>query len=289
MTFSIVAYDPDSGAHGVAVASKFLAVGAVVSWSQGGVGAVATQSFAKIGFGPDGLAMLAQGKSAQETLAALLAADPGRETRQVGIVDTQGGSASFTGAECFDWAGHRNGTHYACQGNILTGGDVIDAMVETFVAAKGALEDRLLAALQAGDAAGGDKRGRQGAGLLVTKLNGGYGGDNDRYLDLRVDDDPAPVAKLAELVDMHHLFFGAPKPEDRLPINEAIARELQAMMRIGGYVSAEPTGVWDETSKTKFWELVGNENVEERWNLAGDTDSIDSVALAYLRKRFGLR
>lgn len=289
MTFSIVAYDPEANAHGVAVASKFLAVGAYVSWAKGGIGAVATQSFIKVGFGPDGLASMASGKSAQETLDALISADPGRYARQVGIVDAQGRSASYTGSGCFAWAGSLTGEHFACQGNILTGADVLEAMAETFVAAKGELADRLLAALRAGDDAGGDKRGRQGAGLLVTVPNGGVGGDNDRYLDLRVDDDPAPTARLAELVDLHHLFLGAPKPQDALVITESIACELQEMMRRGGYSSAEPTGVWNEASKTTFWELVGSENVEGRWSLEGDTDKIDRVAYEYLRKRFGMQ
>ncbi len=289
MTFSIVAYDPDANAHGVAVASKFLAVGAYVSWAQGGVGAVATQSFVKVGYGPDGLAMMARGKSAQETLDALVAADPGRDTRQVGVVDAQGRSASYTGSGCFAWAGSRTGEYFACQGNILTGADVLEAMAATFISARGELADRLLAALRAGDEAGGDKRGRQGAGLLVTIPNGGVGGDNDRYLDLRVDDDPAPVTRLAELVDLHHLFLGSPKAEDALNISEDIVRELQTMMRLGSYTTQEPDGRWDDASKAKFWELVGSENLEGRWSLEGDTDKIDRVALEYLRKRFGMR
>lgn len=287
MTFSIVAYDPDANAHGVAVASKFLAVGAFVNFSQGGVGAVATQALAKIGFGHQGLALLAQGRSAQETLEALLAADPGREDRQVGIVDAQGRSAAHTGARCFDWAGHRTGEFFTCQGNILAGAQVADAMADAFVAAKGELADRLLAALRAGDEAGGDRRGRQGAGMLITSPNGGFGGDHDRYLDLRVDDDPAPVTRLADLVRMHHLFFGEPKPEDSIAITESIARELQTMMLQGGYWSAEATGVWDDASKAAFWVLVGNENLEGRWNPEGNTDHIDRVALDYLRSRFG--
>jgi uncharacterized Ntn-hydrolase superfamily protein len=289
MTFSIVAYDPDTQALGIAVASKFLAVGAVVSWAQAGAGAVATQALAKIGFGPNGLALMAQGKSAQEALAQLLAADPGREDRQVGVVDAHGGAAAHTGARCFDWAGHHVGDGFTCQGNILVGAHVVSAIAETFTASKGALERRLMAALIAGDQAGGDKRGRQGAGLLVVKPNGGYGGDTDRYLDLRVDDDPDPVTRLSGLLDMHHVFFGAPQPEDRLPITSDIARELQTMNRSGGYSSSEADGDWNDASKQAFWALVGNENLEERWNIAVDPDGIDRVALDYLRKRFGTR
>jgi uncharacterized Ntn-hydrolase superfamily protein len=288
MTFSIAAYDAEADAFGIAVASKFLAVGAMVCWARGGVGVVATQALAKIGYGPDGLALLAEGKTARETLDSLLAADPMREQRQVGIVDRQGNAAAHTGSDCFDWAGHRTGAGFSCQGNILVSAATVDALADTFVSAKGELADRLMAALLAGEAAGGDKRGKQGAALVVVSPGGGYGGDTDRYIDLRVDDDVEPVAKLRGLLDMHHLFFGTSKPEDRLPIDEAIARELQAMLRAGGYVADEPTGVWDDASKRAFWAMVGNENLEERWQLDGDPDVIDRVALDYLRQRFAL-
>lgn len=284
-TFSIVAYDPAEEAWGVAVASKFLAAGAVVSWAKAGAGAVATQALARVSFGTDGLAMLAAGKSASETLAALLAADPGREDRQVGIVDAHGGAAAHTGASCFAWAGHRVGEGFTCQGNILTGPETLDAMAETFQTATGELADRLVAALLAGDTAGGDRRGKQAAGVLVVRHNGGYGGDNDRYLDLRVDDDPEPVKRLQELVAMHHLFFGKPRPEDQLPIDESLARELQALLLRAGY-AVPITGVWDTASQQAFWALVSNENLEERWAIDRQPDRIDQVALAYLRRRF---
>ncbi|NPV67495.1 MAG: DUF1028 domain-containing protein [Anaerolineae bacterium] len=284
-TFSIVAYDPAEEAWGVAVASKFLAAGAVVSWARAGAGAVATQALARVSFGTDGLAMLAAGKSASETLAALLAADPGREDRQVGIVDAHGGAAAHTGASCFAWAGHRVGEGFTCQGNILTGPETLDAMAETFQTATGELADRLVAALLAGDTAGGDRRGKQAAGVLVVRHNGGYGGDNDRYLDLRVDDDPEPVKRLQELVAMHHLFFGKPRPEDQLPIDESLARELQALLLRAGY-AVPITGVWDTASQQAFWALVSNENLEERWAIDRQPDRIDQVAMAYLRRRF---
>jgi uncharacterized Ntn-hydrolase superfamily protein len=284
-TFSIAAYDPAEQAFGVGVASKFLAVGAAVPWVRAGVGAVATQAYAKITFGADGLALLESGKSAQETLDLLLKDDPLREQRQVGIVDDQGLSAAHTGKECFDWAGHRTYEGFTCQGNILAGAQVVEAMADAYRSARGELADRLLAALFAGDEAGGDRRGRQGAAVYVARPNGGYGGDNDRYLDLRVDDDQAPLKKLAELVEMHHLYFGKPTPEDRLPITEALARELQAMTRAGGYASAEPSGVWDEASILAFFALVSNENLEERWR-TDDPNGIDRVALEYLRRKF---
>ncbi len=287
MTFSIVAYDPTEQAWGVGVASKFLGVGGVVNWSQAGAGAVATQSFCKVSFGPDGLAMMAQGKSAQATLAALLANDPKREQRQVGLVDREGGTAAHTGSECFDWAGHMGGEGFSCQGNILASKQVIEAMAAAYQAATGELADRLAAALLAGDEAGGDRRGKQGAGVLVTKPNGGYGGDNDRYLDVRVDDDEEPVKRLQKLVMAHHLFFGRPRAEDLTPITPAIASEIQHWLQMKGYFKQDVSGVWDEPSKQAFWAMVGNENLEERWNLEGNTDLIDQVALDYLRERFG--
>lgn len=288
-TFSIVACDLEEQAWGVAVASKFLAAGALVPWAKAGVGAVATQALAKVGFGPEGLALMAAGKPAPEALEALLAADPGAPDRQVALVDAQGRVAAHTGERCFDWAGHRLGEGFSCQGNILTGPEVLEAMAEAFQAAEGELADRLVAALLAGDEAGGDRRGKQSAAVLVVRPGGGYGGDTDRYLDLRVDDDPEPVRKLATLVAAHHVFFGAPRPEDQIPIDETLARELQALMQGLGYYQGEVNGRWDQASKEAFWALVGNENLEERWSLEGDPDRIDRVALEYLRQRFGGR
>ena len=286
-TYSIVAYDEQENAWGVAVARKFLAAAAVVSWAQAGAGAVATQAFAKVGFGADGLKMMAAGLSASETLAKLLADDPDREHRQVGLVDKNGGVAAHTGAECFDWAGHLIGESFTCQGNILTGGNTLEAMAEAYRSTQGELADRLVAALVAGDTVGGDSRGKQAAGVLVVKPNGGYGGDNDHYLDLRVDDHPDPVNKLVELVDMHHLFFGETKPEDLLPVDTAIARELQAILQKLGFYGGEVDGQWDNASLDAFWAFCGNENLEERWTPDENPDTIDRVVLDYIRERFG--
>ncbi|MBL8133316.1 MAG: DUF1028 domain-containing protein [Anaerolineae bacterium] len=287
-TFSIVACDPDQRAWGVAVASKFLGVGCRVPWAKAEVGAIATQSWAKISFGPDGLAMMESGRSAAETLAALLAADPGRERRQVGVVDRHGSAAAHTGTECADWAGHRVGEGFACQGNILAGARVIDAMVDAYQGTRGELAVRLMAALTAGDDAGGDKRGKQAAALVVVKMNAGYGGDNDRYVDVRVDDDLEPVARLADLLSAHFVFFGHPLPEDRLPITGDLARELQDFCQRLGYTSRQPDGSWDAAAIRTFDVLVGNENLEERWR-TDDPQGIDRVALEYLRKRFPVR
>ena len=287
MTFSIVAYDPQAQALGVAVASKFLAVGAAVGWAKADVGAVATQAFAKIGFGPDGLALMASGKSAQETLAQLLKDDPKAAERQVGVVDAHGGSAAHTGSQCFDWAGHRVGEGFTCQGNILVGAQVVDAMADAFKHSHGALETRLYAALVAGDQAGGDRRGRQSAAILVVKPQGGYGGDTDRYLDLRVDDHADPVPQLGNLLQMHQLYFGATRPEDVMPIGAEIAAELQHLMRRLGHYQGEANGQWDEPTRQGFWALVGNENLEGRWSPDLNPHLLDKVILDYLRQRFG--
>lgn len=203
-TFSIVARDPDTGELGIAVESKFFGVGAVVPWARAGVGAVATQSYANTSFGPRGLDLMAEGASAREALDALVAADSGAARRQVGIVDAQGRTATFTGDACLSWAGGITGEHYAAQGNILAGPAVVDAMAVAFETTTGDLATRLVTALAAGQAAGGDARGRQSAALLVVREGGGYGGYDDRYIDLRVEDHPTPIVELRRLLDLKH-------------------------------------------------------------------------------------
>ncbi len=219
-TFSIVAFDPATGDLGVAVQSRFFGVGSVVPWATAGVGAVATQAEANPAYGPDGLALLAAGKSAQEAVRSLTAADDGRARRQVGIVDARGRSASFAGTACSPWAGGRDGDGYCVQGNILAGEEVVRAMATAFEAAReeksSELADWCLAALVAGQAAGGDRRGQQSAALLVVRDRAGFGGGNDRYVDLRVEDHPTPIAELARLLEMHKQVFAAAharKPE----------------------------------------------------------------------------
>ncbi len=286
-TFSIVAHCAEEKAWGVAVASKFPAVGAVVPWAQAEVGAVATQSYAKLSFGPDGLALMSEGLSAADALSRLLREDAERETRQVALVDAQGRVAVHTGSECLAWAGHQIGDGFSVQGNLLAGEAVIEAMATGFLRADGELADRLTAALRAGEKAGGDKRGKQSAAVQVLRPNGGYGGDNDRYLDLRVDDAEAPVADLIKLLGLHHLYFQPPRAEDAIWIDEAIARELQAIMIKQGYMTGEINGVWDEVCLPVFRLLIGNENLEMRWTPEKNRNSIDRVALEYLRQRFG--
>lgn len=210
-TFSIVGLDPETGEIGVAVQSKFVAVGAVVPVAKAGVGAVATQAWANTGYGPRALDLMAEGKSPAEALAEVTAVDPHRARRQVGLLDARGRAATFTGNRCFAWAGGRVGENFVCQGNILAGEAVVDAMAEAFRASEGELGDRLIAALQAGQEAGGDVRGQQSAALLVVREGWGYGGQSDRYRDLRVDDHPSPIAELKRLHDVHRGIFPRPK------------------------------------------------------------------------------
>lgn len=271
-TFSIVAYDPEATAWGVAVQSKFIAVGAVVPFAEAGVGAVATQSFANTRYGPLGLAMMRHGLSAEETLAALLAGDPGGGHRQVGLVDAQGRAAAFTGSSCYEWAGHVVGEHFCCQGNILAGPDVVNAMAETFRAARGPLAERLLAALAAGQAAGGDRRGQQSASLLVVTPGGGYAGFNDRLVDLRVDDHPTPIERLHRLYHLHQVFFGETRPEDLRPFDESVIAELQRLAAAAGHYEGPLHGEWDRATQTAVEALIGAENLEDRWRSDGQFD-----------------
>ncbi len=202
-TFSIVAYDPKTKDLGVAVESRFVAVGSVVPWAQAGVGAVATQSFANTEFGPKGLALLKKGAHPKDVIKRLTDSDAKAAERQIGVVDARGRAASFTGDECFEWAGHAVGRNNACQGNILAGEAVVKGMARAFESTEGDLPVRLLAALHAGQKAGGDRRGQQSAALLVVRARGGYGGLNDRWIDVRVDDHPAPIDELTRVFNIY--------------------------------------------------------------------------------------
>ena len=264
MTFSLVARSADGSQWGVAVASKFLAVGAAVPGARWGVGAIATQSFANLAYRPDGFALLSEGRTAQETLDALVAGDDLREQRQAGIVDRDGAAATFTGSQCNGWAGGRTGDGWAAQGNILTGSEVVDALADAFAGTAGSLATRLTTALLAADRAGGDKRGRQSACVLVVSEAGGYGGGSDVLVDLRVDDHPDPVPELARLLDLHTLYFG--KPESVLPLQGELAREVAERLEKLGYANLD--------------DWAGVENYEERMVPEG----IDPVVLDKLRQ-----
>ena len=284
-TFSIVGFEPSGPSWGVAVASKFLAAGALVAWARAGAGAVATQALAKVSCGSRGLDLMLQGLSAQAVLSQLLQDDPEREHRQIACVDAQGRAAAFTGAECLAWAGHRVGNGYACQGNILTGPETLTAMADAFEITQDDLATRLIAALLAGDVAGGDRRGKQSAALLVVKPNGGYGGDNDRYIDLRVDDDPDPVRRLAALLNLHTLYFGKTDPDKLVSIDSALAIELQTVLTRLGYYHGPVSGIWDDVSIQAFWSFISTENLEERWSPA-NAHKIDPVILNFILELF---
>lgn len=281
-TFSIVAADPLAGECGVAVASKFLSAGAVVPWARGGVGAIATQSYANTSYGPAGLDLLANGVSPQAVLDRLTAGDPDSAKRQVGIVDMQGGAASFTGSECFPWFGGLTDDHVAVQGNILVGEATVSAMLRAFQTTTGTLAGRLLAALKAGDRAGGDRRGKQSAALLVVKPAGGYGGLNDRYLDLRVDDNPHPVDELERLTGLWRLYFEKPAEDDLLVIDERLAHELRDGLRRLGYDPGPDGEPWGDRARRAFTAFSEMENLEDRLRTDGRTDR---QVLAYFRDR----
>lgn len=283
-TFSIVAFDPATGDLGVAVQSKFLAAGAVVPWARARVGAIATQSWANTSYGPRGLELLSLGLSAPEVVEILIAEDEGRDLRQVGIVDSRGRAAAYTGKGCSEWAGHVVGSGYACQGNILAGPRVVEAMAEAFEKGKGELAHRLLVALEAGQAAGGDRRGQQSAALLVVREKGGYGGFNDRYIDLRVDDHSEPIKELRRLLNLYELYFFKPRPEDLVEIKGEIAIEIQRILLKTGDYRGPLSGQYDEATKEAFKNLCLRENLEERWQ---EESLVDLRVLNFLRERFG--
>jgi uncharacterized Ntn-hydrolase superfamily protein len=277
-TFSIVAFDPETDSLGVAVQSKFLAVGAVVPWARAGVGAVATQAMANFNYGPRGLDLMASGMTAEDTVEALTSADEDRVHRQVGVVDARGRAATFTGSECFDWAGGVTGEHYAAQGNILVGRETVEAMATTYEDTRGDLAARLLAALAAGQEAGGDSRGKQSAALLVVREGGGYGGDNDRVIDLRVDDHPDPIAELARIRDLHTLYFGETGPEDVVAVDGDVRGQVVGSLRRLGYLREDDPD--EEELHRALTVFIGTENFEEREQARG---YVDRAVLEFMR------
>jgi len=277
MTFSIVARSADGTSWGVAVASKFLAVGAAVPAAAAEVGAIATQSFANVSYKQRGLTLLRAGLSAQATVDALTGADDGRDQRQLGIVDVNGGAATFTGPGCNPWAGGRALENVAAQGNILTGPEVVDDMVAAYLnsAESLPLARRLYAALAAGDAAGGDSRGRQSAALYVVKAGAGYGGFDDVLVDVRTDDHTDPIGELGRLLDIHDLLFGTPDPATLIELSGEVATEVATLLAT--------LGIDDGSVQSSLEHWAGIENYEERM-VPGH---IDPPVLAALRRAAG--
>jgi uncharacterized Ntn-hydrolase superfamily protein len=267
-TYSIAACDLDAGQWGVAVQSKFLAVGSVVPWAEPHAGAVATQSYANPRYGPDGLALLREGLSAEAVVARLTEADPGREQRQVGVVDAEGRAASFTGSDCHAWAGGSTGDGFAAQGNILVSADTVRALAETFTASRGSLAERLLDCLAAAQEAGGDRRGQQSASLLVVERDGGYAGLSDVAVDLRCDDHERPIEELRRLHRIHQALFGTTPRDHWLPLEDTLRTEVRERLGRLGY------------DRLEDW--AGVENLEER---VDGEDAIDPVVLDELRRR----
>jgi len=275
-TYSIVACDLEADQWGVAVQSKFLAVGSVVPWAEPRVGAIATQSYANPRYGPDGLALLREGRSAEEVVELLTADDDGRAERQVGVVDAEGRAATFTGEACHDWAGGRTGNGYAAQGNILVSHETVDALAVTFEQnGHLSLAERLVECLAAAQAAGGDRRGQQSASLLIVEKDAGYANLSDVVVDLRIDDHELPIVELRRLHGLHNEVFGITPPEDWLIVDEALASELRDSLAKLGY---------DGELERAFNDWAGTENLEER---VDGVERIDPVVLAALRKQSG--
>jgi uncharacterized Ntn-hydrolase superfamily protein len=268
-TYSIVACDLDASQWGVAVESKFLSVGSIVPWAEPAVGAIATQAYANPRFGPDGLALLRGGRSADEVVQELIARDDGRNERQVGVVDAHGNAAAHTGSECIAWAGHRTGACYAAQGNILVGAETVDALATTFEQTAGNdLATRLIDCLAAAQRAGGDSRGQQSAAILLVERDGGYAGLTDVVLDLRVDDHPQPIEELRRLHTLHTRLFGSTPRDQWLPLTGDLRAEVDERLARLGH------------SNLRSW--AGVENLEER--LDDDADAIDPFVLEALRE-----
>jgi uncharacterized Ntn-hydrolase superfamily protein len=273
-TYSICACDLEAGQWGVATQSKFLAVGSVVPWAEPQVGAIATQAWANPSFGPNGLALLREGLSAHEVVEKLIAADPGRDERQLGVVDARGEGATFTGPGCLEWAGGRTGPGYAAQGNILVGPDTVDALATTFETSGGnPLASRLLDCLAAAQSAGGDRRGQQLAALLVVERDGGYAQLSDVLVDLRVDDHERPVEELRRLFGLHDRLFGRTPHEEWLPVEPTLVEELGARLAALGY---------DGDAMIALDRWAGIENLEERLDPTGGR--VDPVVLEALRE-----
>jgi uncharacterized Ntn-hydrolase superfamily protein len=299
-TFSIVAIDPENGDLGVAVQSKFPNLRPVVPWAEAGVGAVATQSMANVSFGPKGLTLMRNGATAEEALKILIANDSARQSRQVGLVDGKGNSATWTGSECFDWAGGVAGENwagrsvivagkgFAVQGNILVGKPTVEAIAKTFQSTKGSLADRLVAAIVAGGKAGGDRRGEQSAALLVKRKGAGYDGTTDDYIDISIYDHVTPLKELERLYQLHKLYFFRSDPKNLIPVDASICMELQTIFKDKAYKGREfyagpINGIFDAATKKSLDDFMGWENydVRIRQDLLIDKEVLDDIRKNY--------
>jgi uncharacterized Ntn-hydrolase superfamily protein len=278
MTFSIVGYDPATGEVGIAVQSKFLAAGSVVPWATAGAGAIAVQSWSNTSYAPKALAMMADGAHPRQILENLIADDEGREFRQVGMVDCRGRAATYTGQECLEWAGGITGENFAAQGNILVGRATVEALADTFIGSQGDLAERLSLALAAGQKAGGDRRGMQSAGLYIAKAGGGYGGFNDRFVDIRVDDHKDPITELRRILILWRLQFYRTKPGNLVPIEGETRNFIYELLAKEGYYNGPRDG-WTEAAQKKFEEYCLTENFDER---IAPPAMIDKEVLDYL-------
>jgi uncharacterized Ntn-hydrolase superfamily protein len=307
-TYSIVAWDSATGDLGVVVQSKFPNVGAIVPWARAGVGAVATQSLSNTDYGERGLELLASGATAEAAMRTVMKTDTMLQDRQVGIVDARGNAASFSGKTTFDWSGGRVGAPsgtgniaggkgevivgrgFAAQANIMVSDQTVKNLAETFERAKGGLADRLVAALKAGQAGGGDKRGMQSAALLVVRKHGGYLGANDRFIDIRVYDAPDPIAELERLLALHKLHFFPSEPRDLLPITPDIVARLEPILLSEPANQPEKWLVRKQgTATPQFLEALKNfmywENYDVRVRMDGKIDKV--VLDDILKKRAG--
>ena len=281
-TYSIVGFDPETGELGIAVQSKFLSVGSVVPWAKANVGAIATQAGANTTFGPKGLQLLEEGFHPEEIVEILLKHDSERDTRQFAIIDAKGNIAAYTGKECFDWAGHIIGENCSAQGNILVGQETVEAMVHSFESTNGSLSERLIQALEDGQKAGGDSRGKQSAALYVVKEKGGYRGYNDRMFDLRVDDHPEPIVELKRIYNLHQLYFPRSSEPTLVPIEGNLLYEIQDILHEIGLLKAGIDDEYNDNVKTALRRFFHKENFEEKWR---DDNLIDLNVLTYLKKQ----
>lgn len=285
MTFSIVAYDPKNKEWGVAVQSKFVAVGAIVSFAKADVGAIATQAYANTSYGPKGLELLSKGMIAEDVIELLTEQDPEKEKRQIGIVDSRGNTASFTGQECFDWAGHIVGRNYCCQGNILASGKVVMEMAKAYENTNGDMVERFFAALEAAQEAGGDKRGRESAAILIVKEKGAYDGGTDRYIDIRVDEHPTPIKELRKVFDVYNLcILKRDDPKDIVKLEgEALSYVLSILVKEGFY-KGDTSKIFTQEIREALvkWMHTNNFEVKER-----DDDFLFGSVYRYIIKKIG--